>query len=47
VPNVMINGKSVGGGDDIAALDDSGALVEKVHSMGGKRMTEVKLRSKA
>lgn len=41
----MINGKSIGGGDDVAALDDSGTLIEKVQSMGGKRMTEVKLKS--
>lgn len=47
VPNVMINGKSIGGGDDVAALDDSSTLIEKVQSMGGKRMTEVKLKSKA
>jgi glutaredoxin len=38
VPNVLINGKSIGGGDDVAALHDSGTLIEKVTSMGGKRM---------
>ena len=45
VPNVLINGKSIGGGDEVEALDDSGALVEKVKSMGGKRIMEAKLRS--
>jgi hypothetical protein len=38
VPNVLINGRSIGGGDDVAALHDSGALIEKIKSMGGKRM---------
>lgn len=38
VPNVLINGKSIGGGDDVQELHDSGRLVEKVKSMGGKRM---------
>lgn len=38
VPNVMINGKSIGGGDDTAALDDSGTLIEKIKSLGGKQM---------
>lgn len=36
VPNIMINGKSIGGSDDIAELDKSKALVEKVKSLGGK-----------
>lgn len=44
VPNVMINGKSIGGGDDIAALDSGGTLVETVREMGGKQMQDVKLR---
>ncbi|KAH0544983.1 hypothetical protein FGG08_000909 [Glutinoglossum americanum] len=45
VPNVLINGKSIGGGDDVAQLDTSGLLVEKVKSIGGKRIMEVALRS--
>lgn len=44
VPNVLINGKSIGGGDDVEALDTSGTLVEKVRSMGGKRIMEVRVR---
>ena len=41
VPNVLINGKSIGGGDDIAGLHESGKLAEKVQSMGGKRIVSV------
>jgi glutaredoxin len=38
VPNILINGRSIGGGDDVQELHDSGKLAEKVKSMGGKRM---------
>ncbi|TID27594.1 hypothetical protein E6O75_ATG00361 [Venturia nashicola] len=38
VPNILINGKSIGGGDDVQELHDSRKLVDKVKSMGGKRM---------
>jgi len=38
VPNVLINGKSIGGGDDVAKLHGSGKLAQTVRSMGGKRM---------
>ncbi|KAI9699012.1 MAG: hypothetical protein M1836_003201 [Candelina mexicana] len=41
VPNVLINGKSIGGGDDIEDLDEGGLLVEKIRSMAGKRVMEV------
>ena len=41
VPNVLINGKSIGGGDDIAALHKDGTLIEKVTGMGGKRIVSV------
>ncbi|KAL9595135.1 MAG: hypothetical protein Q9219_006623 [cf. Caloplaca sp. 3 TL-2023] len=44
VPNVLINGKSIGGGDDVQKLDQEGELVAKVKSMGGKRIMEAKLR---
>lgn len=47
VPNVMISGKSIGGGDDIVALDAQGELVDKVRTMGGKRIMEAKLRDAA
>jgi glutaredoxin len=42
VPNILVNGLSIGGGDDVEALDKSGALVEKIKSMAGKRIMEVK-----
>lgn len=42
VPNVLINGKSIGGGDDVAALDESNTLIAKIKEMGGKRIMEVK-----
>ena len=45
VPNVLINGKSIGGGDDVEALHTSGELINKVKTMGLKRIIEVKLAS--
>lgn len=44
VPNILINGKSIGGGDDVEALDHESALADKIKSMGGKRVMEVNLR---
>ena len=44
VPNILINGKSIGGGDEVAQLDSTGALEEKVRDMGGKRIMEVKIK---
>jgi len=41
VPNVLINGKSIGGGDDIEALHRDGKLVDTVTSMGGKRIMSI------
>ncbi|KAL6718104.1 hypothetical protein ACLMJK_004190 [Lecanora helva] len=43
VPNVLINGRSIGGGDDIQALDDGGGLLDKVKGMAGKRIMEARL----
>ena len=40
VPNVLINGKSIGGGDDVQALDESDSLATKIKEMGGKRVME-------
>lgn len=39
VPNIMIDGKSIGGSDDVAELDSRGTLIDKVKSMGGKRVS--------
>jgi len=47
VPNVLVNGVSIGGGDDIAALDESKELVDKIKSIAGKKMTEVRPRAGA
>ena len=44
VPNVLISGKSIGGGDDVAALDAQNELIHQVRRMGGKRIMEAKLR---
>ena len=43
VPNVLINGKSIGGGDDVEALDVGGSLIDKVRTMAGRRIMEAKL----
>ena len=40
---MLINGRSIGGGDDIEALDAGGGLIEKVKGMAGKRIMEAKL----
>ncbi|TKX22302.1 glutaredoxin-like protein [Elsinoe australis] len=42
VPNILINGKSIGGGDDIEELDETNKLADKILSFGGKRIMEVK-----
>ena len=41
VPNVLVNGKSIGGGDDIAALDHSDELASKLRELGGKWVVDV------
>lgn len=38
VPNIMINGVSIGGADDIIQLDNDDELVKKVVNLGGKRV---------
>lgn len=47
VPNIMINGKSIGGADDITELDNDGELVGKIRSLGsvGGKTVEVKERN--
>ncbi|KAJ5811819.1 hypothetical protein N7474_008120 [Penicillium riverlandense] len=42
VPNVMVNGKSIGGGDDIDAMDYSDELASKLQTLGGNWLREVK-----
>ncbi|KAK2855734.1 hypothetical protein FQN49_004895 [Arthroderma sp. PD_2] len=41
VPNVLVNGKTIGGGDEIEALFTSGELGTKLQSLGGKWVTAV------
>lgn len=44
VPNVMINGVSIGGGDDVADLDAKRTLIDKIKDLGGKKMLDVRLK---
>ncbi|KAJ5688332.1 hypothetical protein N7536_010951 [Penicillium majusculum] len=41
VPNVLVSGKSIGGGDDIVALDQSDELASTLRQMGGKWIVDV------
>lgn len=40
VPNVLVIGKSIGGGDDIVELHQMDKLLDKLKSMGGSRIVE-------
>ena len=42
VPNILINGKSIGGGDEVKQLHADARLVDIVKSMGGKRIMEAR-----
>ncbi|KAK7951425.1 Monothiol glutaredoxin-7 [Apiospora aurea] len=39
VPNIMVNGKSIGGSDEINELDARKTLIDKIKSMGNKRVS--------
>lgn len=41
VPNVLVQGKSIGGGDDMQELDETDKLIETFKSLGGTRITDV------
>ena len=41
VPNIMINGKSIGGGDEVEELHEDDELANTISAMVGKRMTKV------
>lgn len=47
VPNIMINGKTIGGGDEIGAMDSNNELADKIRSLGsvGGKTVEVKKRA--
>jgi hypothetical protein len=38
VPNILINGVSIGGGDDVAEMDNSDVLLEKIKDLGMKKI---------
>ncbi|PMD17504.1 hypothetical protein NA56DRAFT_681077 [Hyaloscypha hepaticicola] len=38
VPNILINGVSIGGGDDVADMDSSDTLIEKIKDLGQKKI---------
>ncbi|KAM0564009.1 hypothetical protein ACHAPJ_000217 [Fusarium lateritium] len=38
VPNIMVNGVSLGGADDITEMDEAGKLVSKIVDIGNKRV---------
>ena len=42
VPNVLINGKSIGGGDEMEMLWKSGEMPARIKQLGGKRIESVK-----
>lgn len=41
VPNVLVNGKSIGGGDDVSELHEKDELSSTLKSLGGKWIQEV------
>ncbi|KAJ5761918.1 uncharacterized protein N7511_005300 [Penicillium nucicola] len=41
VPNVLVSGQSIGGGDSIAELDQRDELVSKLRQLGGKWIVDV------
>ncbi|KAF3003728.1 hypothetical protein E8E13_009354 [Curvularia kusanoi] len=41
VPNVLVQGKSIGGGDDMQELDETDKLIETFKSLGGTRIQDV------
>lgn len=47
VPNIMVNGVTIGGGDEVSALDESGELGAKVEDLGQARSVDVKLRKES
>ena len=42
VPNVLVNGVSIGGGDDVEAMHERGELEGKIRELAGKRIAEIK-----
>jgi glutaredoxin len=44
VPNILLIGKSIGGGDDMEELDQTDTLANKFKEIGGTRIAEVEHR---
>jgi glutaredoxin-related protein len=44
VPNILINGVSIGGGDEIANLRQTNTLIDKVNDLGAKKITQVEVK---
>ncbi len=44
VPNVLVNGVSIGGGDDVAELDTNKKLADKIKELAGKKIIDMALR---
>ncbi|KAL2872201.1 glutaredoxin [Aspergillus lucknowensis] len=44
VPNILVNGRSIGGGDDIVALDEHDELASRLKGLGGKWLQDIKRR---
>lgn len=44
VPNILINGISIGGGDDIADMDDKGTLIAQIKKIGQKKILQAQRR---
>jgi hypothetical protein len=44
VPNILVNGVSIGGGDDIAEMDSSNTLTEKIKEFAAKKVLDIRLR---
>ena len=44
MPNILINGRSIGGSDDLAKLEADDELVKTIREMGGRWVHEVERR---
>ena len=44
VPNILINGRSIGGSDELVKLDADDQLIKKIRDMGGRWVHEVERR---
>jgi len=45
VPNVLVQGVSIGGGDDVAKLDSKKELIDKIKDLGGKKILNIALKT--